>query len=86
MQDVLPSHPIDRAYRIEATDGSIGRIDDSLIATETSGIVSVVVDKRSWLPGGWVLVPPAAVEGDWNTGSVGLTMTREEVRNSPEYL
>lgn len=73
-------------YRVEAADGGIGHIDDFLIDGDTWGIAWLILDKRLWLPGGKVLVPPAAVRRvDWNTGTVELAMSREEVRSSPAY-
>lgn len=73
-------------YKIEARDGAIGNLEDLLIDDETWGIPYLVVDKRAWLPGGQVLVPPDAVEEiEWTTSTVRLTMTRDEVKLSPAY-
>lgn len=75
-----------RGYRIAAADGDIGHVSDFLVDGETWGIAQLIVDKRNWLPAGQVLVPPAAVGHiDWNTRSLRLEMTREEIRSSPPY-
>ncbi len=73
-------------YRIEAQDGSIGHLQDFLVDDETWGIPYLVVDRRAWLPGGLVVVPPDSVDQiDWGTSTIHLTLTREAVKQSPEY-
>lgn len=73
-------------YEIEATDGTIGQVDDFLVESATWRIAHLVVDKQKWLPGGRVLVAVEAIDHvDWSSSSVRLKMTRDEVKGSPEY-
>jgi len=46
----------------------------------------MVVDTRNWLPGRKVLVAPGwKTLIDWAERKVTVAMTREQVKNSPEY-
>lgn len=45
-------------YRIQARDGEIGHVEDSLIDDETWSIRYLVADTRNWWPGKKVLVSP----------------------------
>jgi uncharacterized protein YrrD len=74
-------------YRIEATDGEIGHIDDLLIDDQTARIRYAVVDTRNWLPGKHVLVAPQWIlEVRWAESKVFVNLTRDAVRDSPEYI
>ena len=73
-------------YEILATDGSIGEVDDFVFDEQTFAIRFVVVDTRKWLPGRHVTIAPSAIENvSWEDREVDVKMTREEVKNSPEY-
>lgn len=73
-------------YHIEATDGEIGHVEDFLISPDDWSIYYLVVDTRNLLPGRKVLVAPAWVEEiEWDEAEVGVMLTREQVRQSPEY-
>jgi hypothetical protein len=72
-------------YRIEATDGDAGDLDDLDIDIETWGIRGLLVDTRRWWPGGLVLVGPSAVaEIRWADRAVRVTSTREQVKDAPK--
>jgi len=46
----------------------------------------MVVDTRNWLPGRKVLVTPDWIDSvDWVEDKVSVDLTREQVKNSPEY-
>jgi hypothetical protein len=47
-------------YHVEATDGSIGHIEDFLIDDERAKVRYAIVDTKNWLPGKNVLIAPAA--------------------------
>jgi hypothetical protein len=72
-------------YKIGATDGTIGKVDDFLFH-ESSWIVRyLVVDTGGWLPGRKVLISPNSLEHpatELRTLPVGLT--REQVKSSPD--
>ena len=75
-----------RGCDIEATDGSIGQIDDFLFDDRSWQIRFVVVDTGSWLPGRMVLVSPQWIsELDWIEQRAKVKLPREAVRASPAY-
>jgi hypothetical protein len=73
-------------YRLEATDGAIGHVKD-LFADETAWALRyLVVDTRNWLPGRDVLLATEWINRiGWTDGLVQVKVTKEQVRNSPEY-
>jgi uncharacterized protein YrrD len=75
-----------RGYRIHATDGDIGHVDDLIVDDEGWAIRYLVVDTRSWLPGGEVLLASDWIEEvSWEDAKVAVCHSREEIRNSPKY-
>jgi uncharacterized protein YrrD len=73
-------------YRIEATDGEIGHVDDFLLDDQTARIRYAVVDTRNWIPGKHVLIAPQWIrEVKWAESKAFVNLTREAVRQSPEY-
>jgi hypothetical protein len=46
----------------------------------------MIVDTRNWLPGRKVLIAPEWISYlSWMDSDVHVNMTREQIRNSPEY-
>jgi hypothetical protein len=73
-------------YRIHATDGVVGHIDDYLVDSRSWAIRYLVVDTRNWLPGRKVLLSPAWAQSvDWAAREVRVAMDREAVKNSPPH-
>lgn len=73
-------------YQVEAADGSIGHVDDFLFDDRSWSLRYFVVDTRNWLPGHHVLISTDWVERvSWEGRKVHVSLTREEVRSSPEY-
>jgi hypothetical protein len=73
-------------YRIKATDGEIGHVEDFVIDDVAWQIRYLVVDTRNWLPGRKVLVPPEWAQLiDWAAQRVEVGLTRETIEKSPEY-
>jgi hypothetical protein len=73
-------------YHIEATDGGIGHVEDFILDDHTWALRYMVVDTRNWLPGRRVLIAPTWVKAvEWSGEKAKIDLTREEVRNSPEY-
>jgi hypothetical protein len=73
-----------RHYRIQATDGELGGVEDFYLDDHRWGIRHLVVDTRQWLPGRQILIPPLAVrrvEPARRKLHVGLT--KAQVENSP---
>lgn len=68
-------------YRVEAVDGSIGKIDQ---ATDEVGSSYVVVDTGPWIFGSRVLLPAHVIAGvDREAQTVTVDRTREEIRSAP---
>jgi hypothetical protein len=73
-------------FSIEARDGSIGHVEDFLLDDHSWTIRYVVVDTVNWWPGKKVLIVPSwTKEISWRAQSMSVDLTREQVRNSPEY-
>ncbi|MCY7304684.1 MAG: PRC-barrel domain containing protein [Rhodoferax sp.] len=74
-------------YDIQATDESIGHVEDFIVDDLSWAIRYLVVDTRNWWPGGSkVLIATHWIDRiDWDTSTVSVKLTREQVRNSKPY-
>ena len=73
-------------YRIHATDGDIGHVNDFIVNDQTWSIGYLVVDTRNWLPGRRVLVSPQWIKSvSWEEAKVFVDLSRETVRESPVF-
>ena len=74
-------------YDIEASDGSIGHVQDFIFDDESWTIRYLVVDTVNWWPGGEkVLVATQWIDRiDWELRRVFTPLTRGNVKNSPPY-
>ena len=83
----LRSSAVVTGYDIQATDDSIGHVNDFVFDDETWAIRYLVVDTRNWWPGGKkVLVATRWIDRiDWADKTVYTKLTREQIKNSPEY-
>ncbi|MCT7374204.1 PRC-barrel domain-containing protein [Chelativorans salis] len=73
-------------YYVDAEDGDIGHVEDFLLDSDGWAIRYVVVDTKNWWPGKKVLVPPVAfTDVNWGSETVRVELTRDQVRNGPEY-
>lgn len=71
---------------IRATDGDIGRVHDTYFDDQAWTLRYLVVDTGKWLPGRKVLISPMSVAAiDWPGRSVELSLTREQIENSPTF-
>lgn len=72
-------------YRVEARDGTVGRLSDLVVDDETWSVRYLIVHTRAWLQGRHVLVMP-----DWihaihpEETEVVTDHSGDDVRNSPE--
>jgi hypothetical protein len=74
-------------FDIQATDGEIGHVEDFILDDADWMIRYVIVDTRNWLPGRKVLISPKWLrEVHWAEKKVSVDMTRESIKNSPEYV
>ena len=70
-------------FDVEATDGSIGKIDESSAA---AGSAYIVVDTGFWIFGKKRLVPAGVVDRiDRANEKVFVRMTKEQVKNAPDF-
>lgn len=73
-------------YQINARDGEIGHVEDFVIECNSWVLRYLVIDTRNWLPGRKVLISPAWIgKVDWHGRSVEVHLSREAIKNSPEY-
>lgn len=74
-------------YEVQAIDHGIGQVQDFVFDDESWQIRYLVVDTRSWWPGGrQVLIALSWLDRiDWARQQIHVSLTREEVRCSPAY-
>lgn len=71
-------------YRIHASDGEIGHLEDFVVDHANWDVRYLGLDTRNWLPGQHVLIAPFAVrEIDWPERQIHLNITRAQVKASP---
>lgn len=77
------TEPIDvEGFDVEATDGSIGKIDE---ATYDVGSACIVVDTGPWIFGRKVVIPAGAIETiDLENEKVAVRLTKDQIKDSPE--
>lgn len=75
------------SYDVQAVDDSIGHVQDFVFDDETWTIRYLVIDTVNWWPGGRkVLVATRWIDRiDWDQRKVFTSLTRDGVKNSPEY-
>jgi uncharacterized protein YrrD len=73
-------------YHLQATDGTLGHVEDFLFDDLDWAIRWLVVDTSDWWFGHKVLIAPEWVEGiDWAERRVRVDVTREAVEHAPRY-
>ncbi len=72
-------------FALAATDGVIGHVKDFYFDDEAWVIRYLVVDAGGWLSGRKVLISPIAIgELDWTERRFPVSITKEQVRSSPD--
>ncbi len=75
-----------RGYRLHATDGPIGHVEDFIVSDEDWVIRYLVIDTRHWLLGRSVLIAPEWVrEIDWENRMVWVDVDKQTIEQSPPY-
>ncbi|MFJ6755421.1 MULTISPECIES: PRC-barrel domain-containing protein [unclassified Streptomyces] len=70
-------------YKVEATDGSIGKVDKH---SDEVGDAYLVVDTGVWIFGKEVLLPAGTVVRiDTEDQKVFVDRTKEQIKNAPEF-
>jgi hypothetical protein len=79
----LLSHYI--GYHLHAVDGGIGHVDDFLF-DERWNVRYLVLDTSNFIGGKSVVISPAALHGiDRSNQKMHVTLTRDEVKQSPSF-
>jgi hypothetical protein len=74
-------------YKIAATDGEIGSVDDVLFDESSWMVRYVVVDTGGWLFGRKVLVAPVALQQpDFEGKRLPVELTKDQVKDSPDIM
>jgi hypothetical protein len=72
-------------YSVGATDGVIGHVKDLFFDDRAWVVRYFVVDTGSWLASRRVLISPIAIgRPDWTERRLPVSMTKEQVKNSPD--
>jgi hypothetical protein len=72
-------------FSVTASDGPIGELRDCYFDDQTWTIRFFVVETGPWLGGRKVLISPIALRGlDWNGKALSASMTRDQVKASPD--
>lgn len=70
-------------YGVEATDGSIGKVDD---ATYEVGSSYLVVDTGPWIFGKKVMLPAGVIQSvDDEDEKIFVDRSKEQIKNAPEF-
>jgi hypothetical protein len=70
-------------YKVEATDGSIGKVDE---ATYDTGSSYIVVDTGPWIFGKKVLLPAGVISRiDRDDEKVYVNRTKDQIKDAPEF-
>jgi hypothetical protein len=70
-------------FKVEATDGSIGKVDES---THDAGGSFIVVDTGPWIFGKKVLLPAGLISDiDPDSETVFVARTKDEIKDAPEF-
>jgi hypothetical protein len=82
----LRSSNVILGYRVHATDGDIGHVDDLLVDDQTWAIRYLIVNTGHWWSDRRVLVAPQWIEDvSWSRATVSVDLTRHAVKGAPPY-
>ncbi len=71
---------------IQASDDTIGHVEDLMFDDEDWAIALMVVDTRNWWPGKKVAVSPRRIRHiSWADRTVEVDLTREQIESAPEF-
>jgi uncharacterized protein YrrD len=73
-----------RGAPVLATDGEIGAVEDFYFQEDGWTVRYVLVDTGRWFSGKRVLLSPMSVAGTWSRAGLRVTLTRDQVWNSPQ--
>jgi uncharacterized protein YrrD len=70
---------------IRGIDGEIGTLEDFYFEEDRWTVRYLLVDTGKWFSGKRVLISPMSVQNGWGRTGVPLSLTKEQVWNSPEF-
>jgi len=73
-----------RGVTVQTTDGDIGSVDDFYFDQYRWTIRYIVIDTGKWLSDRRVLLSPMSVKGPWGMNGIPVSLTKDQVRSSPE--
>ena len=75
-----------KGYRVHATDGDIGHVENFLADDVNWDIRYLVIGTHNWWPGKHVQLAPYAVRSiDWAERHISVNVTRDQVKSSPPW-
>jgi hypothetical protein len=78
-----PSNVDLTGFKVEARDGSIGKVDE---ATHEAGGSFIIVDTGPWIFGKKVMIPAGVISDiDPDTETIFVNLTKDEIENAPEF-
>ena len=82
--DVILEPAVDLGgFKVEARDGSIGKVDES---AADAGKSFVLVDTGPWIFGKKVMLPAGVVRDvDLDTETVFVNRSKDQIKNAPEF-
>jgi len=70
-------------FKVEARDGSIGKVDEG---TYEAGGSFIVVDTGPWIFGKKALLPAGVIKDvDLDTETLFVDLTKDQIKNAPEF-
>ena len=70
-------------YKVEAIDGSVGKVDES---SSDVGASYIVVDTGPWIFGKKVMLPAGVIDRvDADDEKVYVTRSKDQIKNAPEF-
>jgi len=70
---------------VRGTDGDIGTLEDFYFEEDRWTVRYLLVDTGKWFSGKRVLISPMSVGAGWGRSGLQLSLTRDQVWNSPEF-
>lgn len=73
-------------YYVEASDGSIGHVEDFIVDETEWAIRYLMIDTRNWWPGKKVLIAPDWLRDiDWSERTAFADATRDKIKAAPNF-
>jgi len=74
------------SYRIQATDGDIGHVQDLIVDEDTWAIRYIVVNTSNWWLDNLVVIAPEWIDDvSWSGATISVDLTRQQVQDAPPY-